>query len=524
MLGYIKKLTRNVSRRQNASGCAEANGTPISKNLKTNVKTIKELFCSDNDVVLREFTIAAGGGIKAAVMYIDGLAGAKAVFDGVLNPLMIESRKLSEIIEIKSIDDIIDKLLTSGEVGTGSTVEKLCSAMLDGDSVLLADGFDEFAYVNSRDFEMRSVSEPQTETVVRGPREGFTEAIRVNTSLLRRKIKSHHLRMDVLTIGERTKTLVCISYLDNLANPKIISEVRRRLRNISTDAILSSGYIEEYIEDTPYSVFPTINYTEKPDVAAAQLLEGRCVIIIDGTPFVLTLPMLFIECFQSPEDYTVRYVYATFMRILRIISFMISLVAPAMYIALVTFHQELIPTPLLFTIAVAEEGLPFPSFVETAIMLLTFEIMREAGVRLPNPVGQTVSIVGALVMGQAAIEAGIVGAPVVIVIAFTAVASFLTPALSDTTAILRWFFLVLAAMLGGFGIAVGLMVTFIHLASLESFGVTYLYPFAPFAPSGLKDAIVRSRIWKLRERPAALRPQDKIRQGDSREYEKRARE
>ena len=204
------------------------------------------------------------------------------------------------------------------------------------------------------------------------------------------------------------------------------------------------------------------------------------------------------------------------------ISFVASLIAPAMYVALVTFHHELIPTPLLFTIAAAEEGLPFPSFLETAVMLLTFEIMREAGVRLPNPVGQTVSIVGALVMGQAAIAAGIVGAPVVIVIAFTAVASFLTPALSDTTAVLRWFFLALATVMGGFGIAVGLMAVLVHLASLESFGTIYLHPFSPFELTGLKDSIIRSRIWKLRHRPSALHPQDSVRQGERDDYEKRA--
>ena len=522
MLDYIKKWARAVSRRGSAADGTNQGDEAISQSLETNVKTIGELFCGDNDIVVREFTVAINGGINAALMYIDGLAGAKAVFDGVLSPLMLESRKMAGSVEIKSMSDIIKTLLAAGEVGTGDTVEKLCKALLDGDSVLLVDGFSEFAYVNSRDFEKRGVTEPQTETVVRGPREGFTETLRVNTSLLRRKIKSNHLRMDVLMIGERTKTLVCISYLDNLADTKIISEVRRRLRKIDTDAILSSGYIEEYIEDTPYSVFPTINYTEKPDVAAAQILEGRCAVIIDGTPFVLTLPMLFVECFQSPEDYTVRYVYATFMRILRMISFVASLIAPAMYVALVTFHHELIPTPLLFTIAAAEEGLPFPSFIETAIMLLTFEIMREAGVRLPNPVGQTVSIVGALVMGQAAIAAGIVGAPVVIVIAFTAVASFLTPALSDTTAILRWLFLALATVMGGFGIAVGLMAVLIHLASLESFGTIYLYPFSPFELTGLKDSIIRSRIWKLRRRPAALHPQDSMRQGERDEYEKRA--
>lgn len=513
MLGYFKKLARGISRGGGDSSGEKINAQLISPRLESNIQTIRELFRSDNDLVLREFSVAVCGGKKAALIYIEGLAGAQAVYDGVLQPLMVESRKLGGVIEVSSMRDVIETLLPSNDAALDRTFDKLCEVVLSGDCALLMDGFPDFAYVNAKSFEKRAVTEPQTETVVRGPREGFTEAIRVNTSLIRRKIKSQNLRMDVMTIGERTKTLVCISYIDNLADPKMIAEVKRRLGLIDTDAILSSGYIEEYIEDAPFSVFPTINYTEKPDVAAARLLEGRCALIIDGTPFVLTLPMLFVECFQSPEDYTVRSVYATFMRVLRMLAFFVSLVAPAMYVALVSFHQELIPTPLLFTIAAAEEGLPFPSYVETAVMLLTFEIMREAGVRLPRPVGQTVNIVGALVMGQAAIQAGIVGAPVVIVIAFTAVASFLTPALSDATVLLRWIFLLLATIMGGFGIAIGLMAVLIHIASLESFGSIYLYPFSPFEAEGLKDAIVRSHMWKLKRRPSAPGAADSVRQG-----------
>ena len=244
----------------------------------------------------------------------------------------------------------------------------------------------------------------------------------------------------------------------------------------------------------------------------AKLLEGRCALIIDGTPFVLTMPMLFVESFQSPEDYAVRPYIAMFLRVIRVIAFFISLTAPALYVAMTLFHQELIPTTLLFTIAASSEGIPFNSVVETSLMLLTFEILKEAGIRLPKPVGQAISIVGALVMGQAAIEAGIAGAPVVIVIAFTAVAGFLVPNLSDAVTILRWYLLVLSALLGGYGITLGLMTILIHLAAIESFGAVYLYPFSPLNVGDMKDGILRAPLWSLRTRPGVLRPLDRVRQ------------
>jgi len=321
------------------------------------------------------------------------------------------------------------------------------------------------------------------------------------------------LRMEHLVLGVRTRTRVCVAYLDKLANPALIEEVRQRLRTIHTDAILNSGYIEEYIEDAPLSLFPTVGHTEKPDIVAAKLLEGRVAVLIDGTPFVLTMPLLFIESFQTSEDYAVRPLFALAPRVIRMFSFFISLTAPALYVALSTYHQELIPMPLLFTMAAASDGLPFPAAVEAAIMLAAFEFIKEAGIRLPKPVGQAISIVGALVMGQAAIQAGIVGAPVVIVTALTAVTGYTSPFVSDVLAILRWYLLILAAVLGGFGITLGLLTLLIYLASIQSFGADYLAPLAPFqAPDALRDTLYRAPLWDMRTRPAALKPLDMVRQ------------
>ena len=515
MFSFLKRPGRE-SKKEKGGKTGEAR--PLVKDLVANVEALQALFHEDGDFVVREFDLPMGGGRRAALIFLDGLVNAETINSSVLRPLMLESRQFvdGEGLKLNSIREICDSFLITGEIEMADTVEDAADACLMGDTVLLVDGLAECAYINSKGFEKRAVTEPQTETVVRGPREGFTEVLRVNTSLLRRRLKTPHLRLDMMTIGKRTHTLVCLAYLDNLASPALIREVKRRLETIDTDAILNSGYIEEYIEDAPLSVFQTINFSEKPDTVAGKLLEGRCALIIDGTPFVLTMPMLFVECFQSPEDYAIRSYIAIFLRLIRMISFFISLIAPAMYVALTSYHQELIPTTLLFTIAASSESIPFNSVIETAVMLATFEILKEAGIRLPKPVGQAVSIVGALVMGQAAIQAGLVGAPVVIVIAFTAVASFLVPNTADAITILRWYLLVLAAVMGGLGITLGLITILIHLASIESFGSVYLYPFSPFEPADMKDSILRTPLWSMHRRPEELHPQDSVRQNMSR--------
>lgn len=510
MFDFFKKVGRTITKKPDKAG----ESTPLSKSLKKNIEIMSTLFGDDSDFVIREFDIPIHGGIQTALFFIDGLVNGDIINDSILRPLMIESRKTveHEKIEFSTIKDICNSLLLSGEIETGGDYDGACDACLLGDTVLMVDGFAEFIYVNTKGFEKRAITEPQTETVVRGPREGFTETLRINTSLIRRRLNTSHLRMEMMKIGQKTRTTICLAYLDNVANPELVKEVKRRLKTIDTDAILSSGYIEQYIEDSPSSLFETIAYTEKPDIVAAKLLEGRCALVIDGTPFVLTMPMLFVEAFQTPEDYTIRPHIATFLRILRVVAYFLSLTAPAIYVALTTFHQELIPTTLLFTIAAASADVPFSSVFETAIMLISFEVLREAGIRLPRPIGQAVSIVGALVMGQAATQAGLVGAPVVITIAFTAVASFLIPTISDSTTILRWYLLVLAATMGGFGIALGLMTVLFHLASLESFGAPYLYPYSPYSTTDMKDSLVRKPLWKMRTRPAVLVPQDRVRQ------------
>ncbi|PKM73000.1 MAG: spore germination protein [Firmicutes bacterium HGW-Firmicutes-16] len=512
MFNYIQKVIRY--RKMTSSGGSGAKESPeapkessdeLSEDLEANIQLIQGIIVESNDLNIRRFVI--GKKVKAAIIYIDGLVDKTLVNETILKPLMYHS-EMDSPPETVDIDYVESELLFVGGIDSKQKVNEAVNKILSGDTVFLMDGAAKALIIALRGWKMRGIEEPETEATVRGPREGFTETLRINTSMIRRKIKNPNLKFETLTVGDRTKTDVCIAYITDLAKPELIEEVKRRLNKIKTEAVLESGYIEQYIEDAPYSIFATVGNSEKPDKVAAKLLDGRVAIIIDGTPFVLTVPCVFIESFQSPEDYYSRFAFTSALRMIRFTAFFISILAPAIYVALSTFHQELIPTQLILSMAAAHEGVPFPSLVEATIMLLFFEILREAGVRLPRPIGQAVSIVGALVIGEAAVTAGLIGAPMVIVIAVTAVSSFTIPAQLDSGTIIRIVLLILAGFLGGFGIAIGMFALLIHMVNLESFGTPYLMPIAPFDKSGLKDSFIRAPLWTMLKRPKGMSMDD----------------
>lgn len=481
--------------------------------LKTNIDAVLAEFRNSCDLIVREFSFGKEGRTGAAVLYLDGMIDAALISDHMIQPLM-EDSSFSDAGSRAGLGmrELTGRLLTGSDAAIVRTLDEVAHGCLSGDAVLLVDGLCQAVLMSAKGWEERPVSEPSTETVVKGPREGFTENLRTNITMIRRKIRDPALVIREIEIGDRTHTRVSMIYMDGIANPALVQEIERRLKNIDTDLILAAGYLEQYIEDTPWSIFQTIWYSERPDAIAGKLMEGRAAIALDGTPFVLSAPMLFLENFQSPEDYAIRSYYATGLRLLRLCAFLISMLAPATYVSLSTFHQELIPTDLLITMAAASEGVPFPAAVEVGIMMFTFDVLKEAGVRMPRPVGQAISIVGALVMGQSAVQAGLVGAPVVIVIAMTAVSSFVAPFAADAVSILRWIFLIMAATMGSFGITLGLLALLIYLASLKTFSTNYLAPFAPFDLAQLKDSIVRAPLWSMRTRPRTLKPQDLQRQ------------
>ena len=372
-----------------------------------------------------------------------------------------------------------------------------------GNPILFYEGESDGFSLGLVKWEKRWIEEPVAEGGIRGSREGFIESLEVNTSLLRRIIKSPALKMQSMKIGKYTKTTVAIAYIDGLVDQTLIEEITNRLQRIEMDGILESGYIEEMIEDNPYSPFPQILATERPDVACAHLLEGRAVILVEGTPFTLIAPISFFSLMQSQEDYYERFMIGTLIRWLRYVFLGISLLLPSFYVAVLTFHQEMVPTALLLSMAASREAVPFPAIVEAVLMEITFEAMREAGVRLPKQIGSAVSIVGALVIGQASVQAGLVSAPMVIVVAITGIASFMIPRYATGIAIrmLRFPIILLAGTLGLLGIMMGIIAIVIHLCSLRSFGVPYLAPLAPLKGRELKDVLWRAPWWMMDTRP-----------------------
>jgi spore germination protein KA len=467
----------------------------VKKNLDKNIEAIKQSLGDSADIKLHDFFFGPDAK-HGTLLFVDGLVDTKILTDTIMRPLMETCAKAPTACELKSA------ILCSGDVTETSSLDALIEGSLTGDTAVILDGESSALIVSTKGWDKRGVTEPQSEAVVRGSREGFTENFRTNTAMLRRRIKSPQLRMDHMTIGEKTSTSVCVAYLNGVAPAEVVAETKSRLNALVIDSVLDTGYLEQYIEDAPMSIFPTVAYTEKPDVAAGRILEGRVAIIADGTPFVLTVPKLFIESFQTSEDYYIRPLYASATRILRFFAYVVAAFAPAIYIALTTFHQELIPTTLLVTIAASREGTPFPAFIEALVMVIAYEILREAGVRLPRPVGSAISIVGALIMGDAAVSAGIVGAPMVITIAITAVAGFVVPDQTESAAFLRLISMVAAAFLGGYGIAIVFLAMLIHLASLKSFGVPYFTGITYSREQ--QDIFVRMPLWMMRQRPADI--------------------
>jgi spore germination protein KA len=488
------------------------------EDLKCNIDFIKSEMGNSKDLIIREFQV--GGKIHAAAICTDGLCDQKIIADFIINSLMhFQNEDVNLYQDIgtdKLLQVIKERLLAFGDIREISDWKNLFLAMLSGDTVLLFNGCRKGIASATKGGETRGVNEPSSQSVIRGPKEGFSESIRTNTSLIRRKIKSPKLWLEERTIGEVTQTQVGIMYINGIANDKIVQEVRNRLDRIKIDGILESGYIEELIQDEIWTPFPTVNNSERPDVIAACILEGRVAILVDGTPFVLVVPVVLNSFLQSAEDYYQRFDIGSFLRILRFGSFLIGLLLPSLYVAISTFHQEMIPTSLMLHLAVQREGVPFPPIVEAFLMEIVFDVLREAGVRMPKAVGNTISIVGALVIGQAAVEAGIVSPAMVIVVSFTAITNFVLPSLSlaATVRLVRFVFLIFAGIFGMYGISVALLILVLHLSSLRSFGIPYLKPFAPFMTKEQKDSFFRFPHWAMNKRPLFISKDDQVRLGN----------
>ena len=503
MFGKFLKRLQYLNRNQgdNNNHFSASNTKNLSPHLETNLESMRTLFHSSSDLMIREFNIGCQQKVKAFIIMISGLINEESVNENLLKSLLF----LKEDLNKDNVFTFVkESALSVVNIKETSTLDETIAAVLSGDTALLIDGSDKAIIASLRGWETRGVDEPKTEAVVRGPREGFVESIGTNMALIRRKVKNPNLIFEQMKIGNQTNTTILIGYIKGIANEKTVEEVRTRLSRIKTDSILESGYIETLIEDAPFSIFPTVGNSEKPDIISSKMLEGRIAIFVDGTPFVLTVPYLFIEAFQNSEDYYSRHFFASVIRWIRWLGFFISTFLPGIYVAIVSFHQELLPSALLISISVAQEGTPFPIAIEAMLMVILFEILREAGVRLPKPVGQAVSIVGALVIGEAAVSAGLVGAPMIVILASTAISSFVVPALTEVSSMTRFVFIIAGGFSGLYGIMLTFAIFLTHQCALRSFGVPYLFPLAPTSFSGLKDVLIRAPWWAMETRPRVI--------------------
>ncbi len=479
--------------------------TNISKSTKENMAYVRDLFKDTSDMVFREFNC---GNILCALVYIDGMADKILLDDYVVEPLMEMAGEVTDPVELKS------RVISVSDMREVKTMTDGLAAALSGETLLFIDGYPGAIIIATRSWPNRGVSEPSSETVIRGPREGFTETIRFNTALLRRRIRDVGLKVEASQCGVRSKTDIALVYIDDIVNIEVLKELRRRLKRIDIDAILDSGYIEQFIEDNENTPFPQVQSTERPDVVSAALYEGRVGIIVDGSPFVLIVPAVLVDFFQAPDDYYSSWITGSFVRFLRLIGIMTSLIMPALYVAVTSFHADLIPTKLAYTIAASREGVPFPAYVEVFLMEAALAFLIQAIIKLPKAISSTIGIVGGLIIGQSAVSAGLVSPIMIIILGTTAITTFLIPNYEVTAAFtyFRIMIIILSAVLGLYGIMLGVIFLVIHLTRIKSFGIPYLAPAVDLVWSDMKDLFVRLPLNRFIKRPEFLKPRNTIRQ------------
>lgn len=499
MFNFVKKVfKRHKNINEKETPASHKPKEKLSSSLKENKDYIKNKFKNCSDVTIREIKLANKPEFTAMIVYISNMCTTSIIEDSIIRKLTFkyydDTYALNSLEYCKYLLGIQDDLIYEYR-------EDAVNAILNGSICIFIDGLKAALTIDIKNPPGRSVEEPTSETTIRGPKEGFTESIGTNLVLLRKKIKSTNLKTEAFILGRETRTNVTIAYLSNLAKKKTVDELKGRIKKIDIDAVIVNNYVREYIEDETIWGIPTINSTERPDVAATKILSGRIAIFVDGTPLVLTVPAIFWEFLISNEDYYLSFIVGTITRWLRYLSFVLTLILPGFYLAITTFHQELIPTPLLVSFVKSRSSVPYPALLECLLLLTVYEMLREAALRMPKSIGQAISVVGALVLGQSAVEAGLVSTPMVIVVATTAITSFAIPSTDMYGAIIfpRFILLLLGGTLGLLGLICGIIIFVIKLVSMRSFGVPYMEPIAPLINDELPEIFMRRPIWAKRK-------------------------
>lgn len=462
--------------------------------LSKNISELKSITYNSADFTVRNIELNDKEKTKAAVITIEGMCDKEGIAIAIINPLInadYEKHKKENLYEyIKS------SVLSASELVEIDTFNQVMTFSMSGFAVVAVDGSSKMLAIGIQGFSFRSVSSPETEVIQRGPREGFVEPLRINMTMIRRRIKNPDLVFETLEAGDVSKTQMCICYLKSAVSDDILNELRKRLKQTSLSTVMGAGYLVPFLEENNRrSLFSAIGVTERPDTVCGKITEGRIAIIIDGTPSVLTVPHLFVEKFQSVDDYSNRPFYASFTRILKYISFLVAVYLPGLYTAFAAFHPDYFPAMLLQNIITSVSKTPLPVGLEVFLILFIYEVMREAGLRIPRPLGHAVSIVGALVIGEAAVSAGIIGSPTLMVVAIAAICSYVIPELYPAITVARLLLIVAGAIFGLWGIVLLSCVYLVIMCSKTSFGVPYMTPITPFSKKNMRDVFIRSD-WK----------------------------
>ncbi len=486
----------------------------ISETLSDNVQVLTDIFNNCGDVVQKSFVLERKGKPgRIHIIYIDGLTNNQMIESTILKPLLYEWRGSTE----SDLKDAIFYLeAQTVDISEEKSFDNAVASVLKGDTAIFVDGYNTAFIVSSKKLPLRSISDNDKEGATRGPQDSFNEGIRSSTALIRRRIRDPKLKVEQGTIGERSRSDYALMYLEDVVMDGLVDEIKARFDKYDIDAIFDSGMVEHLLEESRYSPFPVFQSTTRPDKAASAITEGRVVIVVDNSPEVIIAPSNLNMLLQSSDDYYNRWTVATFARIIRYVAAFIAIAAPGFYIAAATYHTEMMPEKLLYAIAAARSAVTCPVIVEVLLMEFFFELLREAGLRLPGNMGNTIGVVGGLIVGQSAVEAGLVSTIVVIVVALTAIASFALPneEFASVFRLLKFFIIITSALLGLYGFVLGLIIVAIHLAGLTSFGIPYMMPAVGGSINsmdGLKDYVLRAPLKDMKKRPFWADDNEKVR-------------
>lgn len=475
------------------------NGDFMFKSLKENINYLQDVTSSSADFTVRKMKL--NDGTFVAIFTIEGMVNKDGLTLAVSDPLLSATIPTG----VNKYEFIRDRVLSTPEIIEINTFDELLDFSMSGFAVLGIDGYEKMLVIGLQGFSFRSVSEPSSEMVFRGSREGFTEPLRINMSLIRRRMKNPDLVFQTMTIGNLSKTQICLCYLKSAVSKSILKELKRRLNNINLDTVLASGYLVSYLGDEDKNtLLSTVGVTERPDTLCGKITEGRIGILVDGTPSAILVPHLFIENFQSFDDYSNRPYFASFIRILKYLSFLFAIYLPSLFIAITDFHPEYIPVGLLTHISDSLETTPFPLMLEVMFVAFMYEVMREAGLRLPKPLGHAVGIVGALVIGETGVSAGLICPTTLIIVAFSAICSYVIPELYGTITVVKFIYIVISGIFGVIGIILASLIATISVCSLKSFGVPYLAPIVPIPKGIISDNFIRSDWHRLTKHKVKL--------------------